>query len=317
MGRDIGSRAARMLTFAATLGFSNLLGLPAAHAKDCAGAELRNVGGVARAWKLADGGIAAYSKMNINIDGYARAYHPQNASAGALLHLCNAGRPYAPDGTSYNASKDNPTCTGRFMDDYARIGAAGWKDTSVGVIRWFGVLGRDQVQLNGVTIKSVVPVLQKDGSGFYVSPTALADSTIVDAADQSRYLNPLRVPAAVVPDSVMAQGVKMGSFGVAYNKDTRIAVPFVVGDAGPAIGEGSVALARLAAGLAIKDPIQRSERYKGQVDAKNVLWIYFKDAPAPYDSTKEAATVQNAKDAFQAWGGEARLALCVQQVPRN
>lgn len=125
MGRDIGSRAARMLTFAATLGFSNLLGLPAAHAKDCAGAELRNVGGVARAWKLADGGIAAYSKMNINIDGYARAYHPKNASAGALLHLCNAGRPYAPDGTSYNASKDNPTCTGRFMDDYARIGAAG------------------------------------------------------------------------------------------------------------------------------------------------------------------------------------------------
>ncbi|SSW70098.1 hypothetical protein AVE30378_03833 [Achromobacter veterisilvae] len=115
----------------------------------------------------------------------------------------------------------------------------------------------------------------------------------------------------------MAQGVKMGSFGVAYNKETRIAVPFVVGDAGPAIGEGSVALARLAAGLAIKDPIQRGERYEGQVDAKRVLWIYFKDAPAPYDSTKEAATVQNAKDAFQAWGGEARLALCVQQVPRN
>ncbi len=112
----------------------------------------------------------------------------------------------------------------------------------------------------------------------------------------------------------MAQGVKMGSFGVAYNKDTRIAVPFVVGDAGPAIGEGSVAPARLAAGLAIKDPIQRSERYEGQVDAKNILWIYFKDAPARYDSTKEAATVQNAKDAFQAWGGEARRgapgALC-------
>ncbi|WP_129242484.1 hypothetical protein [Achromobacter veterisilvae] len=172
-----------MLTFAATLGFANLLGLSAAHAKDCAGAKLRNVGGVARAWKLADGGIAAYSNMNINIDGYARAYHPKNASAGALLHLCNAGRPYAPDGTSYNASKDNPTCTGRFMDDYARIGAAGWKDTSVGIIRWFGVLGRDQVQLNGGNIKSVVPVLQKDGSGFYVSPTALADNAIADAAD--------------------------------------------------------------------------------------------------------------------------------------
>lgn len=90
MGRDIGSRATRMLTFAATLGFANLLGLPAAHAKDCAGTELRNVGGVARAWKLSDGGIAAYSKMNINIDGYARAPYDSTKEAATVQNAKDA-----------------------------------------------------------------------------------------------------------------------------------------------------------------------------------------------------------------------------------
>lgn len=286
-------------------------------AADCDGSLVPGLGGVRRAWQLADGGVAAFAKLNINIDGYARAYHPRNAEVGALIHLCNAGRVYLPDGSSYEGSESNGTCSGRFMQDVARIGAAGWTNPSVGAVNWYGILGNSSARVKGREIQSVVPVLQKDGSGFYVSPTTLADRSVPDEADQSRYVNPLRIAAAVAPRSLVAKGVAMGSFGVAYNVNRRIAVPFVVGDAGPRIGEGSVALARLAAGLALKDAVTRAERFAGQVDAPDVLWVFFKDAAEKFDSHNEAATTVKAQAAYQAWGGDARLARCVEQVPRN
>jgi hypothetical protein len=288
-----------------------------ATAADCAGNAVSGLGGVNRAWVLSDGGIAAFAKMNINIDGYKRAYHPKNAAAGALIHLCNAGKVHLADGTSYQGSENDSTCTGRFMSDVARIGAAGWKDPSVGAVNWYGILGTESVSVNGRTVTSVVPVVQTDGSGFYVSPTALADLSITDKADQSRYVNALRVPAAVAPQSVLSRGITMGSFGVAYDPNKNVAVPFVVGDAGPRIGEGSVALARLVAGQPLKDEISRNERFVGQVDKPEILWVFFKTPSEKYDSKNEAATIAKANAAFSAWGGDERLAACAKVVPRN
>lgn len=304
--------AAAMLVF-----FGAAMASSAAPAVDCDGTLLRDYGGVKRAMKLADGGIAAFSKLNINIDGYARAYHLKNADAGALIHLCNAGRVYLPDGRLYEGSQDNATCTGRFMEDVARIGAAGWNDPTVGVVEWYGILGTGAVKLRGRDIAHIIPVFQKDGSGFAVSPTKLEDTSIEDLSDQSRYVNPLRVPAAVVPRALLQAGVEMGSFGVAFDLKKRVAVPFVVGDSGPRIGEGSVALARLVAGLAPKDDIERGERFAGQVDSANVLWIFFKDTARGFDSHDEAATLRLAREAYATWGGEARLQACARKVPRN
>jgi len=292
-------------------------GLASALAADCAGTIALGLGGVRKAWVLSDGGIAAFSKLNINIDGYGKAYHPRNTEGGALIHLCNAGRVFLPDGTSYEGSESNATCTGRFMQDVGRIGAAGWKDGSVGAVNWYGILGEGSVTIRGKVVRSVTPVLQKDGSGFYVSPTSLADRAIADQTDQSRYVNPLRIAAAVVPRSLIERGVATGSFGVAFNVNKRIAVPFVVGDGGPRIGEGSVALARLALGMPLKDDITRGERFVGQVDARDVLWVFFKGTPDRFDSKNEGETTEKAKASYQSWGGDARLAQCVEKVPRN
>lgn len=286
-------------------------------ASGCERTPSSGLGGAAHAWILSDGGVAAFAKMNINIDGYARAYHPRNAAAGALIHLCNAGRVFLPDGTSYEGSESNATCTGRFMQDVARIGAAGWRNPAVGLINWYGVLGKGSASIGSRRVSSVEPVLQRGDSGFYVSPTALADDNVADPADQSRYVNPLRIPAAVAPKSVIAKGVALGSFGVAWHVDRKIAVPFVVGDQGPRIGEGSVALARLAAGLALKDDITRQERFAGQVDAPDVLWIFFKSEARRFDSRNEGATIDQAKAAFTAWGGEERLVDCAGQLRSN
>lgn len=289
----------------------------AAESPSCTGTALPGVGGKnVQAVKLADGGIAAFSGMNINIDGYARAYHPRNREAGAVLHLCVGARVWLPDGRSYEGSESNATCTGKFMTDMARIAEAGWMDPQVGAVEWYGVVAEGSVKIAGRTIRGVKPLLQKDGSGFYVSPTSLVDKNVPDVADQKRYPNPLRVPAAVMPRSVAQQGVAFGSFGVAIHRQHQKAVPFVVGDGGPKVGEGSPALARQVSGLAPSDQIDTKTRFAGQVDKPEVLWVFFGGPALPFDHQKEADVAANAQAAFERWGGMARLTQCLQTVPK-
>ena len=280
----------------------------------CDGTNLTGIPGNAETLLLSDGSLAGKARVNINIDGHSRAYHPQNAAAGALIHLCNAGQVYLPDGTRYHGSLNNSTCTGRFMTDVAKTRAAGWKNARIALVRWYGILGRGQGVIAGWTVKGIVPVLQADGSGFYVSPTALADKTITDPAVQTRYVNPLRIPSAVIPDSdaLRSRGVVMGSFGVAWDPAAKRAVPFVVGDYGPAIGEASPALARSLAGFPITDNVTRANRFAGQVDTARIIWVFFGEAGGrtSYDSGKEQLLVTGAMQAFQAWGGQGRLMDC-------
>ncbi len=259
------------------------------------------------------GGAAIRAKMNINIDGSGRAYAKTNAEAGALIHLCNAGEVFLPDGSSYQGSKDTPTCTGRFMDDFKRIGEAGWRDPSVGVIRWFGILGRGSVRIGDNNVKSVEPVELAGSPGFYVSPTSLVDPSFAED-DQRRYPDPLLVPGGVIPAaaSLESLGVKLGTFGVAA--DVRRAnaepVPFIVNDFGPRIGEGTVALARLVAGRPIKPDITRAERFVGVVDTDSIVWVFFGGAAlAPPFGAERVTSGANA--AFAAWGGAERLRACV------
>lgn len=286
-----------------------------AQAQTCNGTPLSGIKGSTSTKVLSDGTLIATGKVNINIDGYARAYHPDNATAGALIHLCNAGQVYLPDGTRYHGSVDNRSCTGRFMQDVARIGAAGWTDPTVGLVRWYGILGKGSAKIGSNTVTGVTPVLQADGSGFYVSPTSFADATIADSANQARYVNPLRIPAAVIPNQseLRSRGVVMGSFGVAYDKTSKRAVPFVVGDFGPAIGEATPALARSLAGQPITDNVTRANRFVGQVDQPRITWVFFGTGggKVAYDSRKEQLLVSGAQETFRKWGGVERLEACL------
>jgi len=291
--------------------------LQSAAAQSCAGKPLRDVGVVKNSWALDNGGVAAFAKMNIDLDGYGRAYSPKNYAGGALLHLCNAGKVYLPDGSSYQGSENDTTCTGRFMQDFKRIGDAGWKDPSVGAISWYGILGKEKATIHGKRVKQVKPVPQKDSSGFYVSPSSLEDRNVTDLADQSRYVNPLRVPSAVVPDGLNSRGIVIGTFGVAINRNKHIAVPFVVGDGGPSVGEGSAALARLVAGKPVTDLVTRKNRNVGQVDAPDILWVFFGGHATTYNHTDEGKLTSDAQQAYEKWGGEARLLDCLNVVPEN
>jgi hypothetical protein len=288
----------------------------AAHANSCAGVPLNGIRGLASARLLQDGTILGRARMNINIDGYGKAYHPANAQAGALIHLCNAGEVHLANGSRYHGSVDNPTCVGRFMQDVARIRAAGWSNPNVGAVRWYGVLGRGEARIAGRSVPGVAPVAQADNSGFYVSPTSFFDATLPDQSDQRRYLNPLRIPAAVIPNQpeLRSRGVVMGSFGVAIDQRGRIAVPFVVGDFGPRVGEGTPALARSVSGLPISDNVTRENRFAVQISEARVTWVLFGalTAPVPYRHNDEQALIRSAREAFERWGGDARLTDCLQ-----
>ena len=155
---------------ALTLLLGSAVATAATDAAACGTAPLPGVGGKhVKSWRLTDGSVAAFSGMNINIDGYAKAYHPNNREAGAVLHLCVGARIWLPDGSFYEGSNPPANCTGKFMADLARIAAAGWQDPAVGVVEWYGVAAEGSVKMAGRTIRSVKPLLQKDGSGFYVS----------------------------------------------------------------------------------------------------------------------------------------------------
>jgi hypothetical protein len=273
---------------------------------DCAG-QPRTAGRQA-VIVLNQGGVLARAKLNINIDGSGRAYNWDNTKG--LIHLCNAAKVYPAGGTPYDGSVDNATCTGRFMADLAHIRAAGWTDASVGALEWYGVVATGSATVDGRTVRGVVPAEIPGSGGFLVSPTSLADPAF-PLTDQRRYVDPLAIATAVVPASGVLGpfGVAPGTLGVAWRKQKGIAVPFIVSDTGPRIGEGSPALARRLAGLAPKADLTRVERFVGQVDTPDVTWVFFggpKMAPPYTAATVEAA----AQAAFEAWGGTARVHAC-------
>lgn len=109
--------------------------------------------------------------------------------------------------------------------------------------------------------------------------------------------------------------MKQGSFGVAIRADKQIAVPFVVGDAGPRIGEGTPALARQAAGLPLSDEITLRSRYAGALDGKSVLWVFFGGPPMAFNHQQEAEVATRAQAAFETWGGADRLKRCLTSLP--
>jgi hypothetical protein len=264
-----------------------------------------------RAFLLRDGSLATRFRSTVNADGMKRAYHRDDVAGGGLISLCNGGDPHPAGRPAYNASASNAACR-QFSADYRAIRRAGWKDPRVGAIHWFGVLGRDSARIGGVLVGQVVPVEQTDGSGFYVSPTALEDDVAFpDPADQRRYIDAETIPAAVVRDSpaLAGLGIVKGTMGVAIHRRTRRAVPFIVGDYGPRIGEGSFALGRLLQGLPLVTAT-RGNIFSAHIDASDVIWVFFggEVMGPPYT---QATVTAKAAERFTAWGGESRLNACL------
>jgi hypothetical protein len=284
-----------------------------AYSQDCVGAFHKlNYGSSSQgAYLLTDRSLATWFRAAVNADGMKRAYHRDDLGGGGIISLCNAGRPYPAGRAPYNASTDNETCR-RFFADYQAIRNAGWKDPSVGAIHWFGILGQDSVRIGERLVTQAVPVEQTDGSGFFVSPTSLEDAEgHPDPSDQSRYIDAETVPAAVIRRSPAMEelGLTKGTLGVAVHRKHSKPVPFIVGDYGPRIGEGTFALGRLLQSKPLV-PANRKNIFSAHIEEKDVLWIFFggKTMKPPYTASRVAKETQAS---FDAWGGDSRLFQCI------
>jgi len=107
-------------------------------------------------------------------------------------------------------------------------------------------------------------------------------------------------------------GIGKGTLGVAIHKKHRKSVPFIVGDYGPRIGEGTFALGRLLKGLPLVTAT-RKNIFSAHIEEKEVLWVFFggESMRPPYTQATVAA---KALEKFSAWGGEARLNACLENT---
>ena len=107
----------------------------------------------------------------------------------------------------------------------------------------------------------------------------------------------------------MAKGIAIGTFGVAIDRNKNIAVPFVVGDGGPRVGEGSAALARLVAGKPVSDQLTRKTASVGQVDNPDVLLGFFGGQPTTYDHIDEGKLATDANKLMRSGAAKRGCAL--------
>jgi len=149
------------------------------------------------------------------------------------------------------------------------------------------------------------PVLQgKDdpAPGYYVSMTALYDSTIVDERNPRRFVDAASVPYVVLPPEGLTYA-RLGDFATVVNLDNGKVAGAIVADVSGRnlpMGEGSIALAKM---LDI-DPDPRT----GGTDGGVAYLIYAKSGNHEPRSPDEIATA--AETYFKKWGGLLNLHNC-------
>jgi hypothetical protein len=173
---------------------------------------------------------------------------------------------------------------GRGLDHLANAGSAG---------NWWGIV-TDTGNADGK------PILQEKGDpapGFYVSGTALQDSTKPDE-DQKRYVNSEAIPFYVLPKNIQIP-MEMGDFGFVVNRSNNASSGCIFADVGPedSIGEGSIALAKAIG-------IQSDPRSEGSEET--YAYVIFSNTSLGWPLDPKFIT-EHAKTLFAQWGGLPRL----------
>lgn len=259
------------------------------------------------------------SDLDVNTDGAARSYHPDDPR-GQRLALNNMGnaitRIFDKEGRDITCSPRQGACFTRFMDVFEASRDAGYNPVghprfeTTHIIPWQRdtTLGRD------------VPCTIASGpfAGYFVSQTALLANRNAGICDQSRYLDALSVNAIVLPRQAnwRSQGVVTdgGDLAAVVDAETGRVAFALVGDTGPkaAIGEGSVALAAALGGVAV--PADATFADMKALKRERVATVIFptRDVPRLTDGQFTQADIDRlGREALAAFGGPERLRACI------
>lgn len=149
------------------------------------------------------------------------------------------------------------------------------------------------------------PIVQKatdPAPGFYVSTTALEDTT-KGRTNPRRYVDSSTIPYVVLPPDVMKTlKAKMGDFAIVINSKNHQLSHAIIADQGPKgqIGEGSIALAEALG-------IPSNPRHGGAADG--VLYLAFPGSGNEKPRSVEDINAEGAR-LFDSWGGMAQVTAC-------
>lgn len=238
--------------------------------------------------------LAFVSTLKVNTDGTRISYHRDDPRGRrlAINNILNAMR------------------AGR-ISDFERAAANDWEP----VEETWRILSDHVIERDAATGKPCVTA-----DGFLLSMTASparAEGAVGDC-DPDKWIDALRVPAAVLPGgtngfSRWAARARSPVLAVTVDRPARRSFG-IVGDIGPSdeIGEASVAMNRELNGLPGDAVPANREDAKDRFQAPRSLVIVFPGtanrAGLPLTPERVGA---HAQEAFEAWGGEARLESCL------
>lgn len=240
----------------------------------------------------------------VNTDGAPNSYHPDDPGGNggkAINTICNGVNVHKQDRTKL----DYRNCS-ELITQYRLAKASGWAVSGVPRVDFYGIATSDGNRFGQPCIISEGPF-----AGYFVSQTALPADTSRPFCDQARYLNALDLPFTIVPRNsrFTAQGVGRGDAVVLFNPQTAVLEYAVVGDIGPSdgLGEASVFLANSLRKKQVL-PRTRKETYNLAVTKVHALFLPDARISPPYTLSRIR---EEGANAFQAWGGRARLDACI------
>ena len=258
------------------------------------------------------------ANMDVNTDGTARSYHPDDPR-GQNLAFNNMGnaitRIFDAAGRDVTCAPRRGDCFKKFIETFeaardARYNPSGHpRITTDGIIPW----------KTDSALGWQVPCTIAQGTfkGYFVSQTSISVDPTKPACDQDRYLDSFRFNAIVLPKNVIwrSQGVATddGDLVVVRDAETKVVAFAINGDRGPAkgIGEGTIALA-----AALNKKVLKGDEAYSAIRALQRSRVQYVIFPRDDIRRRAGATFSQAdidrvgKELFEQWGGTARLDEC-------
>jgi hypothetical protein len=260
--------------------------------------------------------------LDVNTDGAARSYHPDDPRGTkgiALNNIANAITAiYDAQGRDVTCGDRRGECYELFISTFEAARDSGYDPTGHPTFRTDGIIPWDDDPELGRW--APCRIASGPNAGYFVSQTSLIVDQSADECDQDRYLDALSFNAVVLPRRAgwRSQGIITdGGDVVALLDDETGRLAFGInGDVGPAdkIGEGSVALAAELGGAAL--PERATYREVQELRRLRVHYLIFPNRDVPRMTgggfTQEDINRLGAA-ALAAFGGLDRLQDCVRQ----
>jgi hypothetical protein len=273
-----------------------------------------------------EGGVPALyfrADMDVNTDGAARSYHPDDPRGRerALNDIANAiTRILDAEGRDITCAPRRGSCYQRFIATFEAARSARYSPRGQPRIETTQIIPWRRDEQLGWDVPCTIT--EGPDAGFFVSQTAVVADAARGVCDHRRYLDSLAFHANVLPRGVTwsSQGVETDLTDIVAARDvTTGAIAFGInGDTGPSdkLGEGSIAFVAALAGAWLSgSETYRQLRALARPDVQYLIFPTNDIRRIMRGGFTQADIDRVGTEVLAAWGGTARLDACL-TLPR-